>query len=127
MASREQIVAACDKYLAALSEGDVAGIMSLYSEDATVEDPVGSPLKVGHAAIREFYDGTTNISLKATRVGPVTVAGSKAAFLFRLDVSLGDQDIVLASTDVMTFDDAGKVVSMVAIPDGDAYKDEPAS
>jgi steroid delta-isomerase len=126
MASREQIVAACDTYLAALSEGDVDGIMALYADDATVEDPVGSPVKRG-SEIREFYESTKNVSLKATRVGPVTVASARAAFLFRLDVAVGDQNIVLASTDIMTFDDAGKVTSMTAIPDGDAYRDEPVA
>jgi steroid Delta-isomerase len=126
MATREHIVAACDRYLAALSEGDVDGIVALYADDATIEDPIGSPVKTG-AAIRDFYQSTANIDLKATRVGPVTVAGSTAAFLFRLDVTVGDQDIVLASTDIMTFDDTGKVTSMTAIPDGDAYKDEPAA
>jgi steroid Delta-isomerase len=125
MASREQIVAACDTYLAALSEGDVDTILGLYAADATVEDPIGSEIKRGDE-IRAFYESTKGVSLKATRVGPATVAGSTAAFLFRLDVTVGDQDIVLASTDIMTFDDAGKVTSMVAIPDGDAYKDEPA-
>jgi steroid delta-isomerase len=125
MASRDQIVAACDTYLAALSEGDVDTIVGLYADGATVEDPVGSPIKTGET-IREFYESTKHVSLKATRVGPVTVAGATAAFLFRIDVSVGDQEIVLASTDVMTFDDSGKVTSMMAIPDGDAYKDEPA-
>jgi steroid delta-isomerase len=127
MASRQDIVAACDRYLEALSQGDVDGIMALYAEQPTVEDPVGSPEKLGRAAVREFYEGAVTIPLKATRLGPVTVAADRAAFLFRIDVTVGDQQIALASTDVMTFDEQGKVVAMVAIPDADAFDGEPTS
>lgn len=126
MASREDIVKACDRYLEALSAGDVDAVMDLYADAPTVEDPVGSEPKVGRDAVRAFYDGTTGVSLKMTRVGPVCVAGNQAAFLFRIDVDLGESTLSLASTDVMTFDDAGKVTAMTAYSDGDAFAGEPA-
>jgi steroid delta-isomerase len=127
MASRKDIVSACDRYLAAVSAGDVDGVMDLYADEPTVEDPVGSPLKIGRVAVREFYEGTTNVSLKLSRIGPVTVAGNQAAFQFRIDVDLGDTTLSLASTDVMTFDDAGKVTAMIAYSDSEAFDGEPPS
>lgn len=126
MVERKDIVNVCDRYLASLSAGDVDGIMDLYAAEPTVEDPVGSPLKVGRDAVRSFYDGTKGTSLKATRVGPVCVVGNQAAFVFRIDVDLGDSTISLASTDLMTFDDDGKVSAMVAYADMEAFSDEPA-
>ena len=126
MASRTDIVSTCDRYLEALTAGDVDAVMDLYAAEPTVEDPVGSPLKVGRDAVRAFYEGTKGASLKMTRVGPVCVVGNQAAFTFRIDVDLGESTMSLASTDVMTFDDEGKVTAMVAYADMQAYEDEPA-
>jgi steroid delta-isomerase len=53
------------------------------------------------------------------------VAGNQAAFQFRIDVDLGDTTLSLASTDVMTFDEAGKVTAMVAYSDSEAFDGEP--
>jgi steroid delta-isomerase len=127
MASRKDIVSACDRYLAAVSAGDVDGIMDVYAAEPNIEDPVGSPLKVGRDAVRAFYEGTTGTSLKLTRIGPVCVAGNQAAFTFRIDVDLGDSTLTLASTDLMTFDDEGKVTAMVAYSDMEAFADEPVT
>ena len=127
MVSRNDMVEACDRYLAAVSAGDVDAVMDVYAAEPTVEDPVGSPLKVGRDAVRAFYEGTKAAALKMTRVGPVCVVGNQAAFLFRIDVDLGDSTLSLASTDVMTFDDAGKVTAMVAYSDMQAFEDEPVT
>jgi steroid delta-isomerase len=126
MASRKDIVSACDRYLEAVSGGDVDAVMDLYADEPTVEDPIGSPLKVGRDAVRAFYAGTTGVSMKLSRIGVVCVAGDRAAFQFRIDVDLGDSTLSLASTDVMTFDDAGKVTAMIAYSDAEAFDGEPA-
>jgi steroid delta-isomerase len=119
-------VSACDRYLEAVSGGDVDAVMDLYADEPTVEDPIGSPLKVGRDAVRAFYAGTTGVSMKLSRIGVVCVAGDRAAFQFRIDVDLGDSTLSLASTDVMTFDDAGKVTAMIAYSDAEAFDGEPA-
>ncbi len=120
MATRDQIVEACDAYITRLTKKDTDGIIDLYDADATVEDPLGSPVKVGHEAIREFYAGLTPISLTATRVGPVTVVGHEAAFQFRVDVEIGSDTISMVTTDLMSFNEAGKVVAMRAYADQEA-------
>jgi steroid delta-isomerase len=58
-------------------------------------------------------------------MGVVCVAGDRAAFQFRIDVDLGDTTLMLASTDVMTFDDGGKVTAMIAYSDSEAFEGEP--
>ncbi len=123
MATRDEMVAVCDQYLALLSKGDVDGIVALYAPDARVEDPIGTPAKHGTEEIRGFYASVSGTTLTATRIGPVTIVGHEAAFLFRIDVALGPdkkETLSMASTDLMTFNDAGKITRMTAYADGDA-------
>jgi steroid Delta-isomerase len=120
MATRDEICAVCDQYIALLSKGDVEGIVALYDAAARVEDPLGTPPKNGHDQIREFYAGVSGVSITATRLGPVTVVGHEAAFQFRVDVPVGEDTISMVTTDLMTFDDSGKVVAMKAYADMDA-------
>jgi steroid Delta-isomerase len=95
MATRDEICAVCDQYIALLSKGDVEGIVAL-------------------------YDAAARVSITATRLGPVTVVGHEAAFQFRVDVPVGEDTISMVTTDLMTFDDSGKVVAMKAYADMDA-------
>ncbi len=120
MATRDEICAVCDQYIALLSKGDVEGIVALYDPGARVEDPLGTPPKNGHDEIRGFYAGVSGVSITATRLGPVTVVGHEAAFQFRVDVPVGEDTISMVTTDLMSFDDGGKVVSMRAYADMDA-------
>jgi steroid delta-isomerase len=120
MATRDEICAVCDQYIALLSKGDVDAIVDLYDAGARVEDPLGTPPKNGHDEIRGFYAGVSGVNLTATRLGPVTVVGHEAAFQFRVDVPLGEDTISMVTTDLMTFNEAGKVVSMKAYADMDA-------
>src|SRR4051812_13947614 len=46
---------ALETYVAALNAKNVPAIMALYADDATVEDPAGTPVKKGKAAIEAFY------------------------------------------------------------------------
>ncbi len=53
----------------------------------------------------------------------MTVVGDRAAFQFRIEVPLGDDEMVMTSTDVMTFDEEGRIVTMTAYPDAEADPD----
>src|SRR3546814_4411716 len=46
------IRSAVDAYCAAFTSGDRAAYVGLFAADATVEDPIGSPVNVGSEAIR---------------------------------------------------------------------------
>lgn len=103
-----------DGYLRGLNEKDLEGILSLYAENATVEDPVGSKVLNGKAALREFYTGAVGIDLRLTRTGPVRVAGIEVAFPFQLRMKVNGIPIITDIIDVFRFDEAGKIVSMRA-------------
>ena len=126
MTDRSALCAVCDHYIAAVAAGDVDGVMSLYADSPRIEDPVGSEPRIGSEAVRAFYAQNAAHTFSARRIGPVTVVGDRAAFQFRIDVPLGDTTLRMTSTDVMTFDTEGRILTMVAYPDGDADPDAPA-
>jgi len=108
----EAMAATCIRYVELIAAGDVDGVVALYAEDGTVEDPVGSEPSIGIAAIEAFYRGTIpDEGVPVSRTGPVRVSGHEAAFPF--EVRYGD-DFVLPIIDVMAFADNGKIVSMRA-------------
>ena len=55
MMDADRMVAAVEAYITSYNRADLDGVCAVFADDAVVEDPVGTPLKVGHAAIREFY------------------------------------------------------------------------
>lgn len=105
---------AVDSYLRGLNEKDLKGILSLYAENATVEDPVGSDLVEGMAAIKKFYGGAVTMDLKLTRIGPVRIAANEAAFPFQLEMEVDGKLMKTDIIDVFKFDEEGKIVSMRA-------------
>ncbi len=77
--SREGAEQLLSTYLASHAANDLAGVLALFESDAVVEDPVGSPVHQGLAAIRAFYAMTheTNGPLSIERVGPVLIGGDE--------------------------------------------------
>lgn len=110
----QHYTAVVDSYLRGLNEKDLEGILSLYAENATVEDPVGSKILNGKAVLRKFYTGAVGIDLKLTRTGPVRVAGVEAAFPFQLLMEVDGEMMKTDIIDVFRFDEVGKIVSMRA-------------
>lgn len=46
-----------DSYLRGLNEKDLEGVLFLYADNATIEDPVGSKVIEGIKSITKFYSG----------------------------------------------------------------------
>lgn len=112
--SSDDKVKAVEKYMATFSAGDVEGICSLYADDATVEDPVGTPVKEGIDAIREFYTGAVTGGTQLGLTGDVRCAGDSAAFPFEARTERGDISGKVSIIDVFRFNDEGKVIEMRA-------------
>ena len=113
MADPAHIRSVLERYPELLSKGDVDGIVELYADDATIEDPIGSELRKGRDAIREFY-ATTAGTIEMKLTGPVRVAGHEAAAPLVVLMGPEGQQQALDIIDVMTFDESGKVTSMRA-------------
>lgn len=98
---------------------DREGWLGLWAPDATMEDPVGSPVRHGIDAIAEFYDqsraAADEVELRPD--GPVIVLGHEASFRFFARPTLGGTPFSLPAIDVMTFDDDARITSQRAFVD----------
>ena len=99
-------------YLKALSNNDLDGVLSLYADDAVLEDPVGSEPYVGIDRVREFYANVIDRELDAQLSGQVRVAGNEVAFPFICkDPAMA---VAVHVIDIFQFNDQGKIASMRA-------------
>lgn len=113
-ASPESIRNTVESYIKAVATGTADDVLALYADGATVEDPVGTPVRTTRESIREFYAMIEPFEQEAELV-TLRIAADIAAFHFRLVTTMGDQTIEIAPIDIMQFDDAGKIVSMRAV------------
>ncbi|MEC4762802.1 nuclear transport factor 2 family protein [Mycobacterium sherrisii] len=113
MPSAAAITQTVNSYLRHLAEGATDQIVSLYTADATIEDPIGADVLRGHDAIRAFYAAIQDAK-KDTELAEIRVGGNEAAFLWHLTLDAGDSRTRISPISVMTFDDDAKVASMRA-------------
>lgn len=107
--------AAMQAYIDHYNRVDLAAIVALYADDATVEDPVGSPLKRGKAEIAKFYEFAMKSGAKLKLAAPIRGShGNAAAMAFDVELKMPEGEAVIRVIDVMTFNDAGQFTSMRA-------------
>ncbi|NLV79196.1 MAG: SnoaL-like domain-containing protein [Rhodococcus sp.] len=109
----DSIRSTVENYVRSVAKGTTDEILALYAPGATVEDPVGTPVRTTDEELREFYSVLESLD-QTGEVITVKIAGNTAAFLFRLVTHLGEQDIVMEVIDVMTFDDDARITGMKA-------------
>ncbi|HWR70842.1 MAG TPA: nuclear transport factor 2 family protein [Dehalococcoidia bacterium] len=69
-------------YVEAFEKADLDIIRKLYAEDATLEDPAGSPARHGIKEIIEFYKAGFAMGMKLKLTGKPRCAGNSVAFGF---------------------------------------------
>lgn len=106
--------AAVHAYVAAFDAGDPAAVAALFAPDATVEDPIGSPLQIGHDAILAFYTASMQTGARLALEGPVRIAGDYAAFAFNVHLHWDGTDKRVDVIDIFRFNEDGKVIEMKA-------------
>jgi steroid delta-isomerase len=116
MATEEQIKKTVERYLETFSAGDREGWLDLFTEDATVEDPVGSDVHKGRDAISEFWDVSHTLADSITLHLVQGPGGNdhEAAFAMEAHGEVGGSTMVVPTIDVMTFDDDGRITSQRA-------------
>src|SRR5690242_13579310 len=104
------IRATVDAYTAAFTKGDRAAYVALFTEDAWIEDPVGTPRRVGPDAIGGFFDESSGMAdaIELRQTGPVRVAAGECAFPMQARPDIGGTTFVVDIIDVMTFADDGR-------------------
>jgi len=103
-------IAAVHKYVEAFEKGSLDLIRDLYAADATVEDPVGTEVRVGIDAICEFYQVGFDGNAKLVLDGTPRCAGNAVAFSFVVDA----MGMKIEVTDTFEFNEQGKVCTMKA-------------
>lgn len=106
---------AMQAYIDLYNRDDLEGVVGLYADDATVEDPVGTPVKSGKAAIRDFYKYAMTTGARLSLAAPIRAShGTSAAMAFDVTLNYQGSAMVIRVIDVMTFDARGKFSSMRA-------------
>jgi len=116
MPSEAQMKAVMARYVERVNAADAAGIVALFAEDATVEDPVGTPLVRGRAALEAFYDDavTRDLSLRILS-GPHGSFGNSAAMAAEVTVTPPRQGRCrIRLVEIQTFDEQCRITSMRA-------------
>ena len=103
-------IRAVEKYVEAFATTDMAIIRNMYAGNATVEDPVGTPVHEGLDAICTFYEGALKAGAKLALTGTPRCTGNAVAFPFQVTMP----GMVIDVIDVFEFDEQGKVASMKA-------------
>lgn len=106
-AEKRAIVA---RYIAAYNARDTAAILALYDARATMEDPVGLPAAVGHAAIAELYKMGFDMGVTIEPDGVARLAGPAVAFPLIASSPTSKLHVI----DVFEFGHGGKIVGMKA-------------
>jgi len=116
MLTEPQMKTALHKYLDGFNQDQPELIITLFADDATIEDPVGGGQVVeGKEQIAAFYrQGVPQVEeLKLDT--PIRGSYSRAAAMaFTIHMEREGQKIRIQAIDVMTFNDSGKITEMKA-------------
>ncbi|OZB91283.1 steroid Delta-isomerase [Paenibacillus sp. XY044] len=115
MPQEHVIKTAMKQYIDCFNQDDLEGVLSLFGEEATVEDPVGSPPVEGKSAIAEFYKKVVNGNTRIRLEGPIRGSHSNSgAMALNITTAAEGKTISIPVIEVMTFDENGSIISMKA-------------
>lgn len=123
MTTSENMKARLVDYIEAFNAADAARVVALFADNATVEDPVGTPVKEGRSEIEAFYRYATSVGARLELAAPPRGSqGNSASITFRVHIASEDgRPAHIDVTDVMDFDPTGKIVRMRAYWGPDDY------
>lgn len=115
MPGEEHMKAALQQYIDAFRNRDAEALISLFAEDAVIEDPVGTEPVRGLDAISDFYRAGVKVVTKMELSAPIRGSHANAAAMaFDFEMIWEGQHIRTSTIDVMEFNEAGKIVRMYA-------------
>ena len=107
-----------DAYVARLNAGDAVRVTDLFADDAVHRGPDGV-IRIGRAALLEFYEGVLTNGALDMAVGTSAAEGNHVAFELVSRQACDDADPATA-VDVITVNDDGKIQDFTVFyrPDG---------
>ena len=123
MNTSENMKARLMDYIDAFNAADASRVVALFADNASVEDPVGTPLKEGKSEIETFYTYATSVGARLELMAPPRGShGNSASISFRVHITAQDgRPAHIDVTDVMDFDATGKILRMRAYWGADDY------
>lgn len=101
-------------YCQGFRDEDLDAICRLYAEDATIEDPAGTPKKCGMSQIREFYADSMQFKPQLRITGDPVIVGGFSATPLIVDVESDGQSRAIELISVMSYNKQNKITSMTA-------------
>ncbi len=119
MPTSDQMRATLERYLDRVGARDVEGVVDLFAETVSVEDPVDGPSGthvVGRDDVTAFFRKGFARSQPRPRLHGeiITTAGDHATMSFTLELELRGEACEVDVIDVVRFDEAGKIVELRA-------------
>jgi uncharacterized protein (TIGR02246 family) len=127
MPSNEVVKEAIERYAAAVSAGDRAGILACFAADAVFVDPYPSPALVGREAIGTFWDNVFTMGKPLSFVPEkVAVAADRVAFNFTVTLATPDGNrVVVEGIEVAAIAEDGLIADMTAYWDPTHIRTQP--
>lgn len=106
---------AMQSYINALNNKDIQGILALFAEDGTIEDPVGSIIENAAVGLPRLV-GALPENASFTLDTPIRTSHdlSGAAFAMTVELILDGKRMIIQSIDVMQFNKQGLITEMKA-------------
>src|SRR5690554_6706940 len=116
MPTEMKMKAAMQQYIDGFNKKDADVLISLFADDAKIEDPVGGGRIVeGREAITPFYERAVTMVDKIELNTPIRGSHSNcAAMAFTIYMTIKDKPMIINAIDVMTFNEAGLIIDMKA-------------
>ncbi len=124
----DKMKATVQAYLDNFNTQNAEEITALFADNATVEDPIGTPIKKGKEEILAFYKMAVKNGATLSQQGQTRIASNMAAFAFEvtvggagmtdvdtdIEVELPPGSMTIHVIDTFAFDDDGKISEMRA-------------
>ncbi|GAB6989178.1 steroid Delta-isomerase [Paenibacillus pini] len=113
---QEQVIkAAMQQYIDRFNMDNAEQLLSMFAENATVEDPVGKTPLSGKAAIEAFYRQVMNGNTRIKLDGPIRGShGDSGAMCLSIETKTEEKHLLIHVIEVMTFNELGQIASMKA-------------
>lgn len=110
----DKIAATVQAYIDGLNNGSADDLADLFADGATVEDPIGAPIRGTRAELVDFYGIITSLDSRNATLKWTKIAGDTAVFEFTV-TGAGGMSFEITPVDIMVFNEDGKIVSMRAV------------
>lgn len=97
-------------YLATLNKGDLDETLSLFADDASLEDPYGSPALEGKKNFAAVFERVLSQGLKIEDIAPFHCAGDTVAMTYKIVLPT----IKFKTISLMRLNDEGKIINFRA-------------